>query len=187
MHPDVIMSIWDDPRNVDTLVKMHGEGKSFSQIAKVIPGATRNAVIGKAKRMKLPPRENRYAESQHTHRRTVNGRDGHRGASGGLGQSKANSIIHRVEGRLKAERARQEGRFANRDAEPFRAGRLPRDDEGVDVTALIAFAARRINHECAWIPGDPLDGAMCCGEPVKDGSQWCEAHHARVYSGRAEL
>lgn len=183
-HPDVISTIWDDPRNVETLKAMWSDGKSATQIA-VTLHTTRNSVIGKVHRLKLQKRDNTIRSKPS---RTVNGREGHRGKSGGAGQSKANVIVHRVEGRLKAERARQEGKLSHRGEQPFRApGRVDVDDDGgVDVSHLIAFADRKIGRECAWIPGDPLNGAMCCGKPVKPGSEWCEEHHARVYTKQGQ-
>lgn len=106
---------------------------------------------------------------------------------GNKGQTKANVIVHRAEGRLKAERARQQGKLTHGHRQPHKApGRNDVDDDGVDATHLIAFADRRIGKDCAWIPGDPLNGAMCCGKPVKEGSQWCPEHHARVYSKQGQ-
>ncbi|WP_062762515.1 GcrA family cell cycle regulator [Falsirhodobacter sp. alg1] len=46
---------WTDER-VDTLKRMWGEGQSASQIAKVLGGVTRNAVIGKVHRLGLSNR-----------------------------------------------------------------------------------------------------------------------------------
>ena len=46
---------WTDER-VETLKKMWGEGQSASQIAKVLGGVTRNAVIGKVHRLGLSNR-----------------------------------------------------------------------------------------------------------------------------------
>jgi len=187
-HPDVITTIWDDPRNVETLSRLFAEGKSFAQIAAEIgQGATRNACIGKAKRMNLQ-RPERRGKNRAEAFRTVNGEVPRKGNTGNPGQPKAHTIAHRVNGRLKAERARQEGKLSHRGHEAFRApGRVDVDDDGVDVSHLIAFADRRIGKECAWIPGDPLEGAMCCGKPVKEGTQWCAEHLARVYAGRAAL
>ena len=167
-HPDLITtSIWDEPGNIEKLKAMWADGYSASEIARAIgDGATRSAVLGKAHRMKLPGREERRP-------RTVNGDAPRRGNMGNPGQAKAANIIHRIEGREKAERARQEGKHSHAGHEPFRApGRVDVDDDGgVDVSHLIAFADRKIGRECAWIPGDPLNDAMCCGKPVKEGSQ----------------
>lgn len=180
-----ILTAWDDPKNVDLLCALHAEGKTFGEIATIIGhGVTRNAVIGKAKRMKLPNRVNRYEQSRHASR-TINGGASRKGNAGQPGQAKAANIVHRIEGRQKAERARQMGKLSLFGQQPFRAGSVPDIDDGNDVTALIAFGARRIGKQCAWIPGDPLDGAMCCGKPTVDGTEWCAEHRARVYAGKS--
>ena len=187
---DVITTIWDDPRNVDTLVKLYTEGKSFAQIAAAIPGATRNACISKVHRMKLPPRADRYAQSRHTssRARTVNGEVPRKGNSGAPGQAKGNVILHRIDGRLKAERSRQEGKHSHRGQEPFRVD--VDDDGGVDVSHLCGImdlGASAIPSRCRWVHGEPSANALFCGKPTKAGSSWCPEHHARVYSGRAPL
>ncbi len=46
---------WTDDR-VDTLKKLWGEGRTAAEIAKELGGVTRNAVIGKAHRLKLSNR-----------------------------------------------------------------------------------------------------------------------------------
>lgn len=48
-------SSWTEDR-VELLTKLWGEGKTASQIAEVLGGVTRNAVIGKAHRLKLSKR-----------------------------------------------------------------------------------------------------------------------------------
>ena len=46
---------WTDER-VETLKKLWGDGKTASQIAEILGGVTRNAVIGKAHRLNLSKR-----------------------------------------------------------------------------------------------------------------------------------
>ena len=48
-------SLWTSER-VDGLVRLWGEGKSASQIALALGNISRNAVIGKAHRLRLPAR-----------------------------------------------------------------------------------------------------------------------------------
>jgi GcrA cell cycle regulator len=160
-----LASAWDREANVETLVAMWSDGASASEIARAIgQGVTRSSVVGKVHRMKLPKRENAQAAhrdrpSRHT-KPTITGK---KGRSGNPGVPSVPSIMHRIEGR------------ANIKSRGI-------VEEGVDVTGLIAFTDRRIGKDCSWISGDPLDGAMCCGKPVVEGSQWCSAHHARVYT-----
>lgn len=190
-HPDVITTIWDDPRNIETLKTMWLGGKSATQIAAIMSrdlgqSVTRNMVIGKVTRMKLQKRVTPTAQSSHTNRRTFTGKPATRANAG---QPRADAMVHRVEGRLKAERARQEGKLSHRGEQPFRApGRVDVEDDGVDVTSLIGFADRRINHQCAWVYGDPLEaGSGFCGKPTVEGTQWCREHHARVYTKQGML
>jgi GcrA cell cycle regulator len=165
-----LATVWDTPSNVDLLKAMWNEGASASEIARAIGGGvTRNGVISKVHRLKLQKRERPKA----FHRRDRVTRDtkpqitGKRGRAGNPGVPSVASIMHRMEGRAKIKPPREIV-----------------DDAGVDVTDLIAFSDRKIGQQCAWIPGNPLDGAMCCGKPVRENSQWCEEHHARVYSAR---
>jgi len=44
---------WKDPRKVEMLKELWGKGNTASQIAKIIGGISRNAVIGKAHRLNL--------------------------------------------------------------------------------------------------------------------------------------
>lgn len=46
-------NVWADEANVELAVRLWKEGQSASQIAKRIPGVSRNAVMGKVKRMGL--------------------------------------------------------------------------------------------------------------------------------------
>lgn len=162
MSPDLITnSVWDDPRNIETLTAMWKDGAPVIDIAEAC-GTTRNSVIGKARRLKLP---------EHANSRTM------RAARRNKGQANGAVIAARIENRQRsiALAERQHARNEHR-----RAGSLP-DEGGVDCTHMVGFADRRIGKDCAWISG----GAMCCGKPVVEGSEWCEAHYARVYSGRA--
>jgi len=52
---DIIKMSWTDER-VEVLKKLWGEGKTAAEIAKELGGVTRNAVIGKAHRLKLSNR-----------------------------------------------------------------------------------------------------------------------------------
>src|SRR5262245_48528049 len=45
------MSAWDDPANIELLLDLHEKKYSAAQIARRIPGTTRNAIIGKLHRL----------------------------------------------------------------------------------------------------------------------------------------
>lgn len=146
-------------------------GKSATQIAVIFGGnITRNSVIGRVHRLKLNQLRPRPVAKP-------NGR-------GNPSQPKVNGIAARAEKRRRSAALAIAQHARNT---PFREGALPPEDPGIDVTGLIGFNDRRIGKDCAWIPGDPLNGAMCCGKPVKivNGAptSWCPEHYARVYSG----
>ena len=44
---------WKDPKKVEKLKELWGKGNTASQIAEIIGGLSRNAVIGKAHRLNL--------------------------------------------------------------------------------------------------------------------------------------
>lgn len=72
-HINSVRAGWTDERT-EKLKVLHGQGLSASQIAKILGGVTRNAVIGRAHRIGLgpigggrasaPPRHKTYAPAQ---------------------------------------------------------------------------------------------------------------------------
>jgi GcrA cell cycle regulator len=162
-------TVWDDPENIALLKAMWIDGKSANEIATALgQGVSRNAVIGKVTRLKLPP-----------HRQNHTVRAARPAQHGNKGQPQARTIIARAEGR---QRSAALANVQHSRSVPFREGSLPVEDAGVDFTGRMKFTARRIGHECSWIFGEPTDGAVCCGKPVKPGFEWCPEHHARVYN-----
>jgi len=62
------MSRWTPARD-DQLRALHAEGLSFGQIARVIGGISRNAAVGRARRLTLPDREPRKSSHAARHRK----------------------------------------------------------------------------------------------------------------------
>lgn len=86
-------SVWDDPRNIDLLKAMWLEGASASEIANAIgQGVTRNGVIGKVHRMKLPKRKQPSASV----------RAARPAQHGNKGVPKVNAIVARAEKRQRS-------------------------------------------------------------------------------------
>lgn len=45
----------------------------------------------------------------------------------------------------------------------------------------VAFI-HRLSNQCPWILGEPRGAdTRCCGQPIKQKSNWCAAHHALAY------
>jgi len=168
-------AVWENQSNVDLLKAMWLEGASASEIANAIgQGITRNAVIGKVTRMKLQKRTKHAAAVQSAH---ASGR-----GRGNPGQARVGGIVARAESRQRSV-ARAELQHA--DHRPFRAGSLPPEDVGIDLTQLLGLSDRRIGKQCSWIHGDPLQaGSGFCGKSTVNGTEWCQHHHDRVYPKR---
>lgn len=152
---------WTEER-VETLKALYAEGLSFGQIAEQMgDGLTRNAVLGKAKRLKLAARSvvRTPVQKLARQRQSAEGR-----AVGGLasGQQRA------------AARARQ----AQRQPKLVPAPELPRhvyDLARIDLMALN-------EHTCKWPVGDPLlPGFGFCGLSTRAGSSYCDDHHGRAW------
>lgn len=101
-HPDLITtSIWDEPGNVETLRRMWAEGASCSVIAAALgEGVTRNMVMGKKMRLKLPS----HGRNDRVSRGTTPAIIGKKGRSGNPGVTSVRSILHRAETRIEDTR-----------------------------------------------------------------------------------
>jgi GcrA cell cycle regulator len=145
------------------LTSMWADGKSASEIAHAIgQGLTRSAVIGKVHRLKLPERPKRVHEKPKT----------------------ANHL------RATSRQIRQpEQQFTDDACNPKNKLQSPDVDEseGVDVTERIGMLDLK-SDSCRFPFGDPKAADFgFCGKPVKPGTSWCPAHHARVFVGKANL
>jgi GcrA cell cycle regulator len=134
---------WTDPR-VAQLRKLWETGKSAAQIASDLGGGvTRNAVLGKAMRLKLPKRptvSRRYPAAARKASIVPHGQKG---------QPKVNAIVRRAS--------------APHSLPPMP---IPADDEtdaGLDITKRVGLLDLN-NHTCRW-PVGPDTGAkqMFCG------------------------
>lgn len=137
-------------------------GRSASEIASLFDNCTRNSIIGVCNRAKIKLLGHVHIEKKKEH--------------GNRGSPKAQAIVHRVIVRKQAEERAK--------ITPPRALReMP--IELPEITARRTLIDLR-HGECRWCDGDPLTADHSfCGQPAKDGSSWCEAHHARVFVRRA--
>lgn len=141
---------WNDAR-VERLKDLLADGLSASQIAYALgEGLSRNAIIGKLKRLGLP--------------------------GGGGASDRPKSDAPRLGGKdrivkLPAESTRRAiMRSALREDEP-----APLLDDGQPVTLVTASS-----KQCRWMPGVEPGDLQICGHPTMPGEPWCAHHAGRV-------
>jgi len=144
---------WTDER-VALLKRLWGEGKTAAEIAKLIGGVTRNAVIGKAHRLKLSGRVSPIQEN-------------------GEGAVVARAPRKPSEPRT----ARTINKVTSRDMiAPVIMPKIEPDfciGEGVQLIELK-------ERMCRWPVGDPKEeGFKFCGGPSSEGMTYCD-HHCRL-------
>ena len=149
---------------VETVTTMWAAGSSAAQIAAAIPNATRNAVIGKIKRLNLPRRAN-----------------GHPSPVCGVRTPRAAAArAAKMTRAAPPERRNQPNSLAQKiaiaEAEP---GLPPKyKGEQPDGSGIKFF---KLDHSnCHWPKGDPLDENFeFCGERAIPGMPYC-AHHCKI-------
>lgn len=149
---------WTQERE-DLLRKLWLQGLSASQIAYVMAGITRNAVIGKAHRMGLPKRS--PATSHRPKPRVQRGKPSL--ALVGARPAPRESIM---------EKQFQRGLGLALET-GFQA------EQGDRVT-LMTLTSRT----CKWPIGDPADADFhFCSHEAENGRSYCEFHHGLAYQG----
>jgi GcrA cell cycle regulator len=144
---------WTDER-VMLLKKLWIEGKTAAEIAKLIGGGvTRNAVIGKAHRLKL---------------------------SGRISPIQENSRTDTAVGRVVATPRKQKSTMSKvSNREIIAPVQLPPIEENYcfgDGVSMVELKERM----CRWPIGDPKeDGFKFCGGPSEEGLPYC-SHHCRA-------
>jgi GcrA cell cycle regulator len=152
----------------DLAVKMAREGSTAPEISKALGTRSRNAVIG------------------HLHRMCVR-----------FGAPRDEALL----AVRKAQRKQMLERLADiaikRANEPTLATGMGRVLPTLHIpdasqTALelragasgVAFV-HRLSNQCPWIFGEPRGAdTRCCGQPLKQKSNWCATHHALAYYPR---
>jgi GcrA cell cycle regulator len=145
---------WTDER-VMLLKKLWIEGKTAAEIAKLIGGGvTRNAVIGKAHRLKLSGRISPIQENVRPD----------------MGGAQAVTAPRKI---VKAKI----NKVSNRDIiAPVQPPPVEENYCYGDGVSLVDLKERM----CRWPIGDPKeDGFKFCGGPSEEGIPYC-SHHARV-------
>lgn len=156
---------WNDAATA-MLKRLWKVGISCSAIARELgPGFSKNAVIGKAHRLKLPPKAPVMSKSQ---KRALGKEAAARikanRPKNGKGQPKPQAIAARMAG------------------PKFEIAPVPEEEMGTDVTHLVGIMDLKA-RDCRWISGAPLNVHGYCGKRAQEDSSYCPEHHRRVYMG----
>jgi GcrA cell cycle regulator len=177
-----------NPTSIETLKKMRVAGHSSSQIAEAI-GTSRNAVIGKAKRLGIPASIDNLRKAGQGPKVTTSKRapiDAFTVAS--MVEMFSEGHSHRaIASRLSVSRAAVGARLrsvgAVSTAPRIRAERacepvdLP-ESRGLSIIDLGA-------HDCRFPTGEDDGTHLFCGALVKEKSSYCPGHHAICYRSAA--
>lgn len=157
---------WDD-RRINLLKKLWAEGMTCSRIAMELGGVTRNAVISKVHRLRLPGR-----------------------IANGFNPSRKVKVarVPRAQGKPAVPKMpKREGNAAFREL----LKSLPAEPVKPVVDPPIPMAQRRTietleDHHCRWPIGDPQEADFhFCGASKVAGLSYCAAHAVRVYQSPA--
>lgn len=149
---------WTDER-VSLLKKLWGEGHTAAEIAKQLGGVTRNAVIGKAHRLKLsnrvsPIQQNKKPANKNVERKTARK------------ASSASSVSARSLGDVSSSSS------IDKDAQEAHS------NKSGELYSLMDLKPRM----CRWPCGDPKqEGFGFCGDPAMPGLPYCEKHAKMAY------
>ena len=149
----------------DLAVKMAREGSTAAEISKALGTRSRNAVIG------------------HLHRMCVRF---------GAPRDQALEAVRKAHKKQRLERLADIAiKRANEPTLATGMGRvlptLRMSDASQTALELrvgangVAFI-HRLSNQCPWILGEPRGAdTRCCGQPLKQKSNWCATHHALAY------
>jgi GcrA cell cycle regulator len=150
--PSTVNDIWTQDK-IDALKEHWGSGMAAGQIGSII-GASRSAVLGKVRRLKLPG---------HGPQRVSPGRQ-----HGNKGQPKANAIVARAARRKPS---------APPASEPLDM----EDGPYTDVTHLLGIMDLD-RGDCRWPVSGEGSATLFCGAKAHHGP-YCPEHSARAGSG----
>ncbi len=178
---------WTDER-VDKLKELWGEGMSASQIAKVMGGVTRNAVIGKVHRLGLsnrgPGQEDGRPAEPAASVATVPPARPAAPADAGPAPEPQPAVAEEM---LPAPAARRAAPVIRDATQPRAPGAPTPEEEAARATlAEIEKFAKRVTllelteRTCKWPIGDPTDDDFAfCGLGCVPGKPYCQ-HHVAV-------
>ncbi len=172
---------WTDER-VDKLKELWAEGMSASQIAKVMGGVTRNAVIGKVHRLGLSNRGPGHEDGRPVEPVAAAGAPAAPAAPPAPEPAPASA-----EETLPAPAPRRAAPVIRDATQPRAPGAPTPEEEAARATlAEIEKFARRVTllelteRTCKWPIGDPTDDDFAfCGLACVPGKPYCQ-HHVAV-------
>lgn len=164
---------WTDER-VETLKTLWAEGQSASQIAKVLGGVTRNAVIGKVHRLGLASR-------------TASKPEPAKAAKDAPAPKAKQKAAEKVEPATPKEKPKP----VTAHKPPVVTSTFPHppapseplvDLADVDAAAKQLSLLELNERTCKWPIGDPSKGEFYfCGHTVAPGKPYCASHVAAAY------
>ncbi len=167
---------WTEQR-IETLRKLWGQGQTASQIAAILGGVTRNAVIGKAHRLGLTgrpsPIKRETSGNVQPKRRTTAAAPARRM------QQPSQSI----------PQTRHSTQPLTAPAMPQMSQPQPRSETTPPAPSKshAARAAHGGSKSCSWPMGDPKQaGFHFCGEPAEPGRPYCTNHCHVAYHKKSE-
>jgi GcrA cell cycle regulator len=178
---------WTEQR-IEILRKLWGQGQTASQIAAILGGITRNAVIGKAHRLGLtgrpsPIKRETGAGGQTRRRNPAPARRlpaaGQTGQTPGQPHGQPLPQTHGIS-------AAQTQQRSHAHAEPVRG--LSETPAPPPVRQASPRAAAQVGSKtCSWPVGDPKQpGFHFCDEPAEIGKPYCSQHCHLAYHKKSE-
>jgi len=155
---------WTEDR-VSLLTKLWGEGHTAAEIAKKLGGVTRNAVIGKAHRLKLSNRASPIQQNK----KPAN--------SNAAKAQRVTPIKSKVKAKpvAKQEKPLQKAKEAVLQDNVLKEKSVKKDGK---LYSLMDLKPR----QCRWPSGDPKEeGFGFCGEHAMTGLPYCEEHAKQAY------
>ncbi len=157
---------WTEER-VEKLIALWTEGLSASKIASILGGVSRNAVIGKAHRLR---KQGRLAARAATATATVATTAKERPPARRPRQPRPGKPAIAGSTALKAQK----------QPAPVQEARKKPAMEVVESTGRITDIMELNRKTCRWPIGDPgEEGFAYCGEHAQEGSPYC-LHHSRI-------
>ena len=181
---------WTEQR-IETLRKLWGQGQTASQIAAILGGITRNAVIGKAHRLGLTGRPSpikREAGASPQPRRRAAAAPARRLPGAGQPGQVHGQPLPQTHGVSAAQHHPQQHAHGTQRAD---AHHEPATREAPPAPAKPATSTRTASHvgskTCSWPMGDPKQpGFHFCGEPAEIGKPYCANHCHVAYHKKSE-